>query len=84
MAAKVAATTLADMELIKIGVVHEKTVLELVLETANRQLAEIEQLKAAALQRSRSRRIRQPSRRCSSSRRESSMPGYGDLQAASL
>ena len=43
------------MQLIQIGEVKQKTVLELVQEMAARQLTEIEQLKIAAQNRSRSR-----------------------------
>ena len=60
------------MQLIQIGEVRQKTVLDLVMEMAARQLAEIEQLKTAALsrqRRSRSTRVRRAGPRCDSSKR---------------
>jgi hypothetical protein len=58
------------MQLIQIGEIRQKTVLDMVQEMAARQLAEIEQLKAAAHNRAenRSHRVR---RRCSSSKSRS-------------
>ncbi len=56
------------MQLIQIGEVKQKTVLDLVLEMAERQAAEIEQLKRATLAAARDQR--QPRRRrCNSSTR---------------
>jgi hypothetical protein len=56
------------MQLIQIGEVKQKTVLDLVQEMAARQFAEIEQLKRASLSAARDeRRLRR--RRCSSSKR---------------
>jgi len=56
------------MQLIQIGEVKPKTVLELVQEMAERQFAEIEQLKRASLNAARERRhVRRG--RCSSSKR---------------
>lgn len=55
------------MQLIQIGEVRQKTVLELVQEMAARQLAEIEQLKFVAQDRARSSRAVRSRQRCSSS-----------------
>ena len=56
-----------DMQLIQIGEVKQKTVLDLVQEMAERQFAEIEQLKRASLKAAREgRHVRR--RRCSSKR----------------
>jgi hypothetical protein len=54
--------TLAPMQLIQIGEVRQKTVLDFILEMAERQFAEIERLKAAAQnhQREKSRRRTRP------------------------
>ena len=60
------------MQLIQIGEVRQKTVFDLVMEMADRQIAEIEQLKTAALSRqsrSRGTRIRRAGPRCDSSKR---------------
>jgi hypothetical protein len=57
------------MQLIQIGVVKQKTVLDLVLEMAARQTAEIDQLKMSASARSREKRDRQVSPRCRASKR---------------
>jgi len=57
------------MQLIQIGEVKQKTILDLVMEMAARQLAEIEQLKATAQRRARKTRIRRAGPRCGSSRR---------------
>ena len=62
-------TTFADMQLIQIGEVRQKTVLDLVQEMADRQYAEIEQLKQASQHRSRQRHATRPRQRCSSSKR---------------
>jgi hypothetical protein len=53
------------MQLIQIGEVRQKTVLDLVQEMAARQFAEIEQLKQSSLQRAEKPRMRQ---RCNSSK----------------
>jgi hypothetical protein len=47
------------MQLIQIGEVRQKTVLEMIQEMAERQAAEIDQLKSAALNRARAIRTRQ-------------------------
>jgi len=54
------------MQLIQIGEVRQKTVLDLVQEMATRQAAEIEQLKANALSRTTNRRSLRVRSRCSS------------------
>ncbi len=51
--------TLPTMQLIQIGEVRQKTVLDMIREMADRQAAEIEQLKSAALNRARVTRRRQ-------------------------
>ena len=56
------------MQLIQIGEVRQKTVLDLVQEMAARQLAEIEQLKAAAQKRTVERAARRTRPRCRSRR----------------
>jgi hypothetical protein len=56
------------MQLIQIGEVRSKTVLDLVREMAARQLAEIEQLKTEARSRTRKTRIRRASPRCDAQR----------------
>jgi hypothetical protein len=61
-----ASAILPTMQLIQIGETRQKTVLELVQEMAERQLSEIEQLKAAAQNRSRARKPRRSLRRCTS------------------
>ena len=58
--------TLRDMQLIQIGEVRQKTVLEMVQEMAARQLAEVEQLKSAAQTRSRTARLVRGRQRCTS------------------
>ncbi len=61
------------MQLIQIGEVRQKTVLELVQEMAARQLAEIEQLKTVAHSRARNASVRGRGRqRCSSITRDRS------------
>jgi len=55
------------MQLVQIGEIRQKTVLDVVMEMAARQLAEIEQLKAAAQSRVRRSRSRRP--RCISTKR---------------
>ena len=57
------------MQLIQIGVVKQKTVLDLVLEMAARQAAEIDQLKMSVSARSRKKLDRQVSPRCRASKR---------------
>jgi hypothetical protein len=59
------------MQLIKIGEVRQKTVLDLVMEMAARQFAEMEQLKVAAQSRMSRSRSRSPARRCTSTKRRS-------------
>jgi len=54
------------MQLIQIGEVRQKTVLDMIQEMAARQAAEIEQLKANALSRSANRRSLRTRPRCSS------------------
>lgn len=66
MYAPVALPRIRNMQLIQIGEVKQKTVLDLVQEMAERQFAEIEQLKRASLKAAREgRHVR---RRCSSKR----------------
>ena len=60
------------MQLIQIGEVRQKTVLELVQEMAASQLAEIEQLKTVARSRLDVDRSVRRRRRCSSTKRERS------------
>ena len=60
------------MQLIQIGEVRQKTVLELVQEMAARQLAEIEQLKTVIQSRAGSDRSVRSRRRCSSAKRDAS------------
>lgn len=58
-----------NMELIQIGeVIKQKTIMDMILEMAENQFSEIEQLKAAASSR-KSRRPRRTTLRCSSSER---------------
>jgi hypothetical protein len=59
------------MQLVQIGEVRQKTVLDLVLEMATRQFAEIEQLKVAARSRTGRTRSRRSSSRCVSTKRRS-------------
>lgn len=67
MYAPVALSRIRDMQLIQIGEVKQKTVLDLVQEMAARQFAEIEQLKRASLNTARAgRHVRR--QRCSSNR----------------
>lgn len=54
------------MQLIQIGEVKPKTVLDMIQEMAARQAAEIEQLKAGALSRATNRRSLRVRTRCSS------------------
>jgi hypothetical protein len=60
------------MQLIQIGEVRQKTVLELVQEMAARQLAEIEQLKTVARSGSGADRSVRSRQRCSSTKRDRS------------
>lgn len=60
------------MQLIQIGEVRQKTVLELVEEMAARQLAEIEQLKTVAQSGARNERSIRSRQRCSSTKRDRS------------
>jgi len=55
------------MQLIQIGETRQKTILDMIQEMAERQFAEIEQLKATAQNRSRARQPRRTLRRCDSS-----------------
>jgi hypothetical protein len=57
------------MQLIHIGAPRQKTVLDLVMEMAERQFAEIEQLKTVARSRAEGRRSRRAHERCASSKR---------------
>jgi hypothetical protein len=59
------------MQLVQIGEVRQKTVLDLVMEMAARQLAEIEQLKTAAQSRASRSRSRRSATRCVSTKRRS-------------
>ena len=61
--------TLSGMQLIQIGEVRQKTILDLVMEMAARQFAEIEQLKTAARTGARRTRSRRAGPRCDSSQR---------------
>lgn len=56
------------MQLIQIGVTKQKTIRDLIQEMATNQFSEIEQLKAAARSRAKSRRTRGTARRCDSSK----------------
>ena len=56
------------MQLIQIGVTKQKTIMDLIQEMAASQFSEIEQLKAAAHSRAKSRRTRRAVRRCDSSK----------------
>jgi hypothetical protein len=56
------------MQLIQIGEIRQKTVLELIEEMAARQFAEIEQLKGAAQNRAAEARSRSGRRRCHSAK----------------
>jgi len=62
-----ASANLPIMQLIQIGETKQKTVLDMIQEMAERQFAEIEQLKATAQNRSRARQPRRTLRRCTSS-----------------
>jgi len=53
------------MQLIQIGEVKQKTILDLIQEMADRQFSEIEQLKASARSRANAKRVRRTVVRCS-------------------
>jgi len=57
------------MQLIQIGENRQKTVLDMVVEMADRQFAEMQKLKTAAQVRSKTRRTRHSTPRCGSSNR---------------
>ena len=57
------------MQLIQIGENRQKTVLDMVVEMADRQFSEMQKLKTAAQARSKTRRTRRPTPRCGSSSR---------------
>jgi hypothetical protein len=59
------------MQLVQIGEVRQKTVLDLVMEMAARQFAEIEQLKTVAQSRASRSRARRSATRCVSTKRRS-------------
>jgi len=61
-----ASANLRVMQLIQIGETRQKTILDMIQEMAARQLSEIEQLKAAAQNRSRARQPRRTLRHCTS------------------
>jgi len=56
------------MQLIQIGEIKQKTIMDLIREMAANQFSEIEQLKAAARSRAKSRRTRGIVRRCGPSK----------------
>jgi len=66
MATISASANLHSMQLIQIGEMKQKTILDLIQEMSERQFAEIEQLKIAAG--ARSRRSPRPLRRCTESK----------------
>ncbi len=57
------------MQLIQIGEIKQKTIMDLIHEMAENQYSEIERLKAAARSKAGNKRIRRPGTRCSSSQR---------------
>jgi hypothetical protein len=57
------------MQLIQIGEIKQKTIMDLIQEMAANQLSEIERLKAAARSRARNKRTRRAGLRCGSSQR---------------
>jgi hypothetical protein len=59
------------MQLVQIGEVRQKTILDLVMEMAARQFAEIEQLKTVAQSRGSRQRSRRYATRCVSTKRRS-------------
>jgi hypothetical protein len=56
------------MQLVQIGVTKQKTIMDLIQEMAANQFSEMEQLKAAARSRAKSRRTRGIVRRCGPSK----------------
>jgi hypothetical protein len=62
--------TMCRMQLIQIGEMKQKTIMDLILEMAANQLSEIEQLKTAAHSRAKSRRTRRTGPGCGSSLRQ--------------
>ena len=63
-------STVGCMQLIQIGEIKQKTIMDLIQEMAANQLSEIEQLKAAARSKAKSRRTRRTGPRCGSSERQ--------------
>jgi hypothetical protein len=61
-----ASANLPSMQLIQIGETQQKTVLDMIQEMAERQFAEIAQLKVAAQNRSPARQPRRSLQRCTS------------------
>jgi len=62
--------TLSGMQLIQIGAPRQKTVLDLVMEMAERQFSEIEQLKTTAQSRAKRTRSRRSHQHCAFSKRQ--------------
>jgi hypothetical protein len=58
------------MQLVQIGEIKQKTIMDLIQEMAANQFSEIERLKAAARSRTTSRRGRRTGQRCGSSERQ--------------
>jgi hypothetical protein len=58
------------MQLIQIGEIKQKTIMDLIQEMAANQFSEIERLKAAARSKAKSGRVRRTGQRCGSSERE--------------
>ena len=58
------------MQLIQIGEIKQKTIMDLIQEMAANQFSEIERLKAAARSKAKSRRTRRSGPRCGSSERQ--------------
>ena len=63
------ALTIQPMQLIQIGEVRQKTVLDMIQEMAARQAAEIEQLKLTAMSRVGKNRVTRSRQRCTSPKR---------------
>ena len=63
-------STVGCMQLIQIGEIKQKTIMDLIQEMAANQLSEIEQLKAAARSKAKSGRVRRTGPRCGSSERQ--------------
>ena len=61
--------TIQPMQLIQIGEVRQKTVLDMIQEMAARQAAEIEQLKLTAMSRVGKNRVTRSRQRCTSPKR---------------